>query len=72
MSFRLENALIGTPGLNTIRSNSVLGLSWWGLAIHDLALRTAIELANLEKSGLRDFWPVMPSLSGIDTVSRKG
>lgn len=35
VTFPLENALIGTPGLNTLRSKSVLGLSSIRLLLHD-------------------------------------
>ena len=35
VSFPLENALIGTPGLDTIRSKSVLGLSSIKLLLHE-------------------------------------
>ena len=34
VSFPLENALIGTPGLETLRSKSVLGLSSIRLLLH--------------------------------------
>ncbi len=37
VSFPLENALIGTPGLDTIRSKSVLGLSSIKLLLHENA-----------------------------------
>lgn len=34
VTFPLENALVGTPGLQTLRSKSVLGLSWIKLLLH--------------------------------------
>lgn len=37
VSFPLENALIGTPGLDTLRSKSVLGLSSIRLNLHESA-----------------------------------
>ena len=47
VTFPLENALIGTPGLNTLRSKSVLGLSSIKLLLHqDADLYRARQLVQ--------------------------
>ncbi len=61
VSFPLENALIGTPGLETIRSKSVLGLSSIRLLLHEGA--DLYQARQLVQERLAVETPRLPSVA---------
>ncbi|MEJ7592807.1 MAG: efflux RND transporter permease subunit [Planctomycetaceae bacterium] len=61
ISFPLENALIGTPGLETIRSKSVMGLSQIRLLLHQTA--DVYRARQLVQERLATEAPRLPSVA---------
>ncbi len=61
VSFPLENALIGTPGLETIRSKSVMGLSSIRLLLHQNA--DVYRARQLVQERLASETPRLPSVA---------
>ncbi len=66
VTFPLENALIGTPGLETLRSKSVMGLSSIRLLLHQNA--DVYRARQLVQERLASEGPRLPNVAGPPVI----